>query len=234
MFLPTRTGLVLVMDQFVEMTFIMVGLPVCFMLFHRLCDATGETYDARMELQGWSTSSFDDSDFLPVIQFDEFKNYVISWQTMQPIRALELNPGQPQALNYLGYSLVQKQMKLDEALSMIQRAVAASPDSGYIIDSLGWVLYKLGRYDEAVPYMIRAAELMPIDPVVNDHLGDVLWAVGREREARFQWNRSLSFVNYGSAAEQVDPERLRRKLDVGLDDVLAAEGSPPLQRDTER
>ncbi len=149
-------------------------------------------------------------------------------------RALELNPGQPQALNYLGYSLVQKQMKLDEALSMIQRAVAASPDSGYIIDSLGWVLYKLGRYDEAVPYMIRAAELMPIDPVVNDHLGDVLWAVGREREARFQWNRSLSFVNYGSAAEQVDPERLRRKLDVGLDDVLAAEGSPPLQRDTER
>ncbi|MDG1458754.1 MAG: tetratricopeptide repeat protein [Pseudoprimorskyibacter sp.] len=148
-------------------------------------------------------------------------------------RALELNPGQPQALNYLGYSLVQKQMKLDEALSMIQRAVAASPDSGYIIDSLGWVLYKLGRYDEAVPYMVRAAELMPIDPVVNDHLGDVLWAVGREREARFQWRRSLSFVNYGSAAEQVDPDRLRRKLDVGLDDVLANEGSPPLQRDVE-
>jgi tetratricopeptide (TPR) repeat protein len=148
-------------------------------------------------------------------------------------RALELNPGQPQALNYLGYSLVQKQIKLDEALSMIQRAVAASPDSGYIIDSLGWVLYKLGRYDEAVPYMVRAAELMPIDPVVNDHLGDVLWAVGREREARFQWRRSLSFVNYGIAAEQVDPDRLRRKLDVGLDDVLANEGSPPLQRDVE-
>ncbi|MBV2359036.1 tetratricopeptide repeat protein [Thalassococcus sp. CAU 1522] len=144
-------------------------------------------------------------------------------------KALELNPDQPQVLNYLGYSLVEKQTKLDEALDMIERAVAAQPNSGYIVDSLGWVLYRLGRYDEAVVHMERAAELMPIDPVVNDHLGDVYWAVGRTLEAEFQWKRALSFVDWEDASEELDPERIRRKLAVGLDVVLAEEGAPPLK-----
>lgn len=142
--------------------------------------------------------------------------------------ALELNPEQPQVLNYLGYSLVEKQIKLDEALDMIERAVAARPDSGYIVDSLGWVLYRLGRYDEAVGNMERAVELMPVDPVVNDHLGDVYWAVGRQREAEFQWKRALSFIDPDDTDGEADPERIRRKLDVGLDKVLAEEGAPPL------
>lgn len=143
--------------------------------------------------------------------------------------ALELNPEQPQVLNYLGYSLVEQQIKLDEALEMIERAVAVRPDSGYIVDSLGWVLFRLGRYEEAVPHMEHAAELMPVDPVVNDHLGDVLWAVGRKREAEFQWKRALSFVDYGDASGEVDPDRIRQKLEIGLDAVLAAEGAPPLK-----
>lgn len=143
--------------------------------------------------------------------------------------ALDLNPDQPQVLNYLGYSLVEQKTKLDEALDMIERAAAARPDSGYIIDSLGWVLYRLGRYEEAVGHMERAAELMPVDPIVNDHLGDVYWAVGRKTEARFQWRRALSFIVYGSTAEDVDADRIRAKLDVGLDQVLAEEGAPPLQ-----
>ncbi len=145
-------------------------------------------------------------------------------------RALELQPDQPQVLNYLGYSLVEKQIKLDEALDMIERAVAARPDSGYIMDSLGWVLYRLGRYEEAVEHMERAAELMPIDPIVNDHLGDVYWAVGRKLEAEFQWKRALSFVDWEDAAEEADPDRIRRKLEVGLDQVLADEGAAPLQQ----
>ncbi|WP_101066019.1 tetratricopeptide repeat protein [Roseovarius salinarum] len=143
-------------------------------------------------------------------------------------RALELNPDQPQVLNYLGYSLVEKRETLDEALSMIERAVEAEPDSGYIVDSLGWALYRLGRYDEAVEHMERAVELMPMDPVVNDHLGDVLWAVGRKTEARFQWRRALSFVDKENPSPDVELERIRRKLEVGLDRVLAEEGSPPL------
>jgi tetratricopeptide (TPR) repeat protein len=145
-------------------------------------------------------------------------------------KALELNPDQPQVLNYLGYSLVEKQIKLDEALDMIERAVAARPDSGYIVDSLGWVLYRLGRYDEAVGHMERATELMPIDPIVNDHLGDVYWSVGRFLEAEFQWKRALSFVDHGDAAQEADPDRIRRKLEVGLDQVLDEEGAPPLRK----
>ncbi|WP_246058888.1 tetratricopeptide repeat protein [Shimia litoralis] len=143
-------------------------------------------------------------------------------------KALELNPEQPQVLNYLGYSLVEKQVKLDEALSMIERAVAARPDSGYIVDSLGWVLYRLGRYDEAVDQLERATELMAVDPVVNDHLGDAYWAVGRHLEAQFQWKRALSFVD-DESAEEAKPDRIRRKLEVGLDQVLSEEGSDPLK-----
>ena len=143
-------------------------------------------------------------------------------------KALELNPEQPQVLNYLGYSLVEKQEKLDEALDMIERAVVAQPDAGYIVDSLGWALYRLGRYSEAVGHMERAVELMAVDPVVNDHLGDVYWAVGRKLEARFQWRRALSFVDLQQTTEEVDPDRIRRKLEVGLDQVLADEGSAPL------
>lgn len=144
-------------------------------------------------------------------------------------RALELNPEEPQVMNYLGYSLVEKQIKLDEALDLIERAAAAQPDSGYIIDSLGWVLYRLGRYDEAIIHMERAAELMAVDPVVNDHLGDVLWAVGRFTEAEFQWKRALSFVDKDKPSPDVKPERIRRKLEVGLDQVLKDEGAPPLK-----
>ena len=143
-------------------------------------------------------------------------------------KALELNPGQPQVLNYLGYSMVEMQINLDEALDMIEQAVSASPDSGYIVDSLGWVLYRLGRYDEAVEHMERAVELMPVDPVVNDHLGDVYWAVGRVREAEFQWMRALSFVDEEDPGD-AQPDRIRRKLEVGLDIVLNEEGADPLR-----
>ncbi len=134
-------------------------------------------------------------------------------------RALELNPGQPQVLNYLGYSLVEQRRNLDEALEMIERAVAARPDSGYIVDSLAWVYYRLGRFEEAVEPMERAVELLPTDPIINDHLGDVYWMVGREREARFQWERALSL----EPADE-DAERIRLKLEIGLDRVLEQEG----------
>ncbi|WP_103332292.1 tetratricopeptide repeat protein [Pseudotabrizicola formosa] len=139
-------------------------------------------------------------------------------------KALELNPDQPQVLNYLGYSFVDRGENLEEALGMIERAVAARPDAGYIIDSLAWAYFRLGRYDEALAPMERASLLEPIDPVVTDHLGDVYWAVGRQLEARFQWRRALSFDPV-----EKDATRIRRKLEIGLDAVLAEEGAPSLQ-----
>ena len=139
-------------------------------------------------------------------------------------KALELNPDQPQVLNYLGYSFVDRGENFDEALDMIERAVAARPDAGYIIDSLAWAYFRLGRYADALPQMERASLLEPVDPVVTDHLGDVYWAVGRHLEARFQWRRALSFD-----PKEEDAVRIRRKLDIGLDAVLAEEGAPSLQ-----
>lgn len=133
-------------------------------------------------------------------------------------KALSLNPSQPQVLNYLGYSLIEKNSNLDEALDMIERAVKESPDSGYIVDSLGWGYYKLGQYEKAVPKLERAAELMPVDPIVNDHLGDVYWMVGRKTEAEFQWRRALSFD-----PEVDEIERIKKKLKVGLTQVLMEE-----------
>ena len=144
-------------------------------------------------------------------------------------RALELRPDQPQVLNYLGYSMLEMQVNMEEALALIERAVEQRPDSGYIIDSLGWGLYRLGRYTEAVGPMEKAVERMPIDPIVNDHLGDVYWAVGRLREAEFQWHRALSFITDDTDLSDVNPDRIRRKLEVGLDAVLEEEGAPPLR-----
>jgi len=137
--------------------------------------------------------------------------------------ALELNPNQPQVLNYLGYSLLEHNIKLDEALKMIERAVLAQPNDGYITDSLGWALFRLGRYADAMKYMQRAAELTPVDPIVTDHLGDALWAVGRKLEARFQWRRALSYE-----PEPKEVTRIRHKLEVGLDVVLEEEGADPI------
>jgi len=106
--------------------------------------------------------------------------------------ALEIEPEQPLVLNYLGYSWVEQGINLEQAKAMIETAVAKRPDDGYITDSLGWVLYRLGSYEEAVPIMERAVALEPGDPVINDHLGDVYWSVGRKNEARFQWDRALT------------------------------------------
>ena len=136
-------------------------------------------------------------------------------------KALELEPDQPLVLNYLGYSLVEQRRDLDEALDMIERASAAQPDDGYITDSLGWVYYRLGRFEDALEPMMRAVELVPDDPILNDHLGDVLWKLGRAREAEFQWRRALSF----GPADELDMDRVRRKLEVGLDAVLDEEAA---------
>ncbi|QUS35889.1 tetratricopeptide repeat protein [Falsirhodobacter algicola] len=133
--------------------------------------------------------------------------------------ALELQPGQPDVLNYLGYSLVEQGRELDEALGMIRDAVEARPDSAAIQDSLAWALFRLGRFDEAVAPIETAILAEPTDPILTDHLGDIYWAVGRRSEARFQWRRALTFN-----PEPGEVERIQSKLENGLDHVLIEEG----------
>lgn len=136
-----------------------------------------------------------------------------SWEKAEPNfrKALELNPEQPQVLNYLGYSLVDMNKNLDEGLDMIKRAVDARPDDGYIVDSLGWAYYRMGKFDDAVTELERAVQLRAGDSTINDHLGDSYWRVGRKLEAVYQWNRALI-----SEGEDINREQIKEKIEKGL------------------
>ncbi|MBX3529149.1 MAG: tetratricopeptide repeat protein [Rhizobiaceae bacterium] len=153
------------------------------------------------------------------------------WPKAEPnfLRALELYPDHPQVLNYLGYSWVDMNLKLEEGLDLIQKAVDLRPSDGYIVDSLGWAFYKLGRNDDAVRELERAVGLMPGDPILNDHLGDAYWKVGRKLEARFQWTHARDL--------KPEPDVLAQVLDKlvnGLPDdkhPTVAEEPKPSQQD---
>lgn len=139
------------------------------------------------------------------------------------LKALDLSPDQPQVLNYLGYSWVDQGTNLQRALAMIQKAVAASPNDGYIIDSLGWAYYRLGRFNDAVAELEQAVNLRPTDPEINDHLGDAYWRDGRKLEARFQWNIASAVDKDGDVKKRVAP-----KLAGGLDAVPTPDDSSPI------
>jgi len=136
-------------------------------------------------------------------------------------KALKLEPNHPYILNYLGYSWADQGKYLDQALDMIVQAVSLRPDDGYIVDSLGWVYYKLGKFEKSIEPLEMAVELLPEDPTINDHLGDAYWQVGRKHEARFQWNRSLNFAEENPdnllEVEVIELiETLKEKVKVGL------------------
>ncbi len=125
--------------------------------------------------------------------------------------ALKLSPDQPELLNYLGYSWVDRNQHIAEALVMLEKARQLRPYDGYIVDSVGWAYYRLGRYDDAARTLEAAVLLVPGDPTVNNHLGDALWKAGRRIDARFQWNHALTFSAEGS--EKIEIEQ---KLKTGL------------------
>ncbi|MEM7302422.1 MAG: tetratricopeptide repeat protein [Pseudomonadota bacterium] len=133
-------------------------------------------------------------------------------------KALELFPDQPSVLNYLGYSWVDMNINLEEGLEMIRKAVNLRPNDGYIVDSLGWAYYRMGRFDDAVRELERAVELRAADPTINEHLGDAYWRVGRKLEATFQWNHAIDLK-----PTETTVEAIQKKLEEGL---------PPLEEST--
>ena len=132
-------------------------------------------------------------------------------------KALELNPNEPHVLNYLGYSWIDMGINLDKGLDLVKKAVELKSDDGYIVDSLAWAYFKLGRFPEAVTELERAILLKPDDPVLNDHLGDAYWKVGRKLEATFQWRHALDMK-----PEADDKAKIETKLKSGLVDEAAA------------
>lgn len=138
------------------------------------------------------------------------------------LRANALSPDQPLVLNYLGYSWVDRKIKLKRGLEFIEKAVKLKPEDGYIVDSLGWAHFRLGNYAEAAKQLERAVELRPSDPILNDHLGDALWRVGRIREARFQWELSLTLK-----PEDNNARKTRSKMREGLPQLGAIKSASP-------
>ena len=105
-------------------------------------------------------------------------------------------------------------IKLDEGLGMIRKAVDLRPDDGYIVDSLGWAYYRLGRFDDAVSELERAVELRASDATINDHLGDAYWRAGRKLEAIFQWRTALAMK-----PEEAEVTKIKAKIKSGLPEL---------------
>ena len=128
------------------------------------------------------------------------------------LKSLEASPNQAYVINYLAYSWIEKGVKIEESLKMLEKANKIKSNDPYIIDSLGWALYKLKRYEESKNYLQLAVRLMPADPIVNDHYGDVLWKNGNELQARYYWNYVLNLEK----AEKDLKEKIEQKLIKGL------------------
>ena len=105
--------------------------------------------------------------------------------------SLKINPDDAYVLNYLAYSWLERDYKIDEAIEMLEKAYALRSNDPYITDSIGWAYYLIENYIEAEKYIRKAVELMPEDPTVNDHYGDILWKLNRNIQARYFWNYVL-------------------------------------------
>ena len=133
-------------------------------------------------------------------------------------KVLAIDANNDNALNYLGYMLADRNVRLDEAYDMIKKALDLRPDSGAYLDSLGWVSYRQGKYTDAEGLLIRALQKQP-DPTVHDHLGDVYAKLGKTKEAVAQWQLSLKEFQTGAPADN-DPAEVA-KVSKKLDDAQA-------------
>ena len=128
------------------------------------------------------------------------------------LASLAANPDQAYVINYLAYSWIEKGIKIDQSLNMLEKANRLRSNDPYIIDSLGWALFKLKRYKESKDYLQLAVKLMPGDPIVNDHFGDSLWKNGNEIQARYYWNYVLNLEK----TEEELKKSIEKKLIKGL------------------
>ena len=128
------------------------------------------------------------------------------------LASLDAKPNQAYVINYLAYSWIEQGIKIEKSLKMLEKANQLKSDDPYIIDSLGWALFKLKRFEESKIYLQLAVKLMPADPIVNDHYGDVLWKIGKEIQARYYWNYAFNLEK----AEQELKVKIKNKLIKGL------------------
>jgi tetratricopeptide (TPR) repeat protein len=122
--------------------------------------------------------------------YERLADYVSSDRDL--LKSLEVNPDDAYVLNYLAYSWLEREYKIDLSLQMLEKAYAKRSNDPYIIDSIGWAYYLIDDYEKAENFLKRAVELMPEDPIVNDHYGDLLWKLDRKIQARYFWQNVLN------------------------------------------
>ena len=130
------------------------------------------------------------------------------------LASLSINPNDAYVLNYLAYSWLERDYKIDEAIEMLEIAYASKSNDPYIIDSIGWAYYLIKDYLKAEQFLKRAVELMPEDPIVNDHYGDILWQLNRKIQARYFWKNVLKMDD----VEKDMVENINLKLLKGIED----------------
>ena len=142
--------------------------------------------------------------------YERIKNYEKSDKDLQ--NALKINPNDAYILNYLAYSWLERNYKIDKAIEMLEIAYEAESDDPYIIDSIGWAYFLIDEYTKAEKFLKRAVELMPDDPIVNDHYGDILWKLNRKVQARYFWKNVIQMED----AEKKIIDKINIKLVEGL------------------
>ena len=128
------------------------------------------------------------------------------------LKSLEINPDDAYVLNYLAYSWLEREYKIDLSFQMLEKAYITQGNDPYIIDSMGWAYYLINDYIKAETFLKRAVELMPEDPIVNDHYGDILWKLDRKIQARYFWGNVLNLEE----TEDEMKKNIKNKLIKGL------------------
>jgi tetratricopeptide (TPR) repeat protein len=163
--------------------------------------------------------------FLRGANFEREKRYAEAEEQFKKVLASD--PEHASALNYLGYMLADQNMKLEEALGYIKRAVDLDPTNGAYLDSLGWAYFRLGKFELAEENLLKASQKINTDPTVHDHLGDLYQKTGRLKLAATNWERALTEWNRTIAAEvdPADPVRVQKKLDSAKMKLAKEEGA---------
>jgi len=151
--------------------------------------------------------------FMRGAMFEKMKKYDAAEAEFRKV--IESNPKHSSALNYLGYMLADRDVRLPEAMQLIRQAVELDPNNGAYLDSLGWAYFRTGDLEQAEKYLKRAIERFSKDPTVHDHLGDVYFKQGRTKDAIAQWERSLQEWSHASPSESDPAEtaKVQKKLE---------------------
>ena len=147
-----------------------------------------------------NSSSYADILYRRGASYERLKNYKKSDNDL--LKSLKINPDDAYVLNYLAYSWLERDYKINTAIKMLEKAHAQKRDDPFILDSVGWAYYLVGDLIKAEEFLKKAIELMPEDPIVNDHYGDILWKLERKIQAKYYWQNVLTFEETDSEMKE--------------------------------